>query len=367
MKSTPQFQPNFLVGHGPKWQALARAFAKDSVPQTLLISGALHTGKSTLAWRFAQLLLCPQVVSDENDLPAPCGTCRVCHQVEIETFPDFRVYRPLLFPPKDEGDWVVAPEDLEGGEIYINVARKFGDEAMRRPSVGARKVMILQGADKMNHQAQNALLKTFEEPIKGLTIILLAQNPHELLATVRSRCWHLPLGLASDSAIENWLRAQFKNVTQVEIETAIGAAAGRPGAAKREIERLRGGETSSHFAAASELAERIQKAHPVGALGLSETALNLAKEWWNAEHEALKKADGKVARSSAAHVLDELTKVYRARWKDASNRGGNGESWALGLDQIRKTRHYILSNANTGLALDVMFGRLIALHKNRGA
>lgn len=358
------------IGHEAKWAALARAFAKDKVPQTLLFSGPAHVGKWTFVQRFAQLLLCPQVETDESGLPSPCGHCKICHQVEIETFPDIRVYRPIVSSAKEERDWVTAPEALEGGGIYIDMARKFGDEAMRKPLVGPRKVMIIQGADRMTLDAQNALLKTFEEPVNGLTILLIATNANELLPTVRSRCWHVPLGLAADNAISEWLQGALPGLTGANLQAAVQAAAGCPGAAWREAVRLQENTEGqeARYATVSAIVERIRRCHPVGALGLTEEAIRLSKDWWQEDfgEKELKKGDAKVARSAAARFLDELTKVYRARWQEAVSRGGSqteGTAWMDGLDQIRKTRHYILSNASTTLALDVLFGRLIALHR----
>jgi hypothetical protein len=91
----------------------------------------------------------------------------------------------------------------------------------------------------------------------------------------------------------------------------------------------------------------------------------LAKVWWDEDQSSAiketKKGDAKVARSSAARFLDELSNVYRARWaQSVSTQASDVARWSGGLDQIRKTRHYILHNANTNLALDVLFGRLIA-------
>ena len=386
----------FIVGHQKRWAALARAFAKGSVPQTLLMSGPPQVGKETLAQRYAQLLLCPNAAPDASGLPAPCGQCRFCHQVEIETFPDYKVYRPLVAAAKDEKDWVIAPDVLTGSVITVGVARHFGDEAMRRPLVGARKVMLIVQAERMNDDAQNALLKTFEEPVRGLTIILLADNPSLLLPTVRSRCWHLPLGLALDVEIAAWLRVQFTSAPQELLDEATRVAAGRPGAAWREVRRLLAHSDEddaapsttprhSRFAETEALVLRLARCQPVGALGLTEEALRLARSWWVEDQAAArngkgqgasqgaspgagKKLEGRELRSAAARFLDELTTVYRAHWTAslAGSLAGGGEgpettAWADGLDQVRRTRHYILRNANTNLALDVMFGRLIGL------
>jgi DNA polymerase III subunit delta' len=373
-----------IVGHQKRWAALSRAFGKGQVPQTLLISGPPQCGKETLARRYAQLLLCPNTAPDASGLPAPCGTCRVCHQVNIETFPDYVGFRPLVSSAKDEKDWVIAPDVLEGSILTVEVARKFGDEALRRPLAGQRKVMLIVQAERMNIEAQNALLKTFEEPSRGLTIVLLADNPSQLLPTVRSRCWHLPLGLAPDSEIAAWLSGQFQTTPETLRET-LRVAGGRPGAAWREMRRLLAQDEDEaaplpRFSEAEQLVERIMQSQPVGALGLTEEALRLARVWWAQDQEAAraargkaeskpgkvesKKLDGKELRSAMARFLDELANVYRARWKASLEEGRSGgaapEVWAGGLDQVRRTRHYILRNANTNLALDVLFGRLIA-------
>jgi hypothetical protein len=385
-------QDNPVIGHERKWQALQRAFARGQVPQTLLISGPAQVGKWTLARRFTQLLLCPNVpqppqpVGEKSTLPAPCGHCRTCHQVEIETFPDFRVFRPIVGEAKDEKDWIAAPSALEGSIFTVEMARKFGDEAMRRPMVGTRKVMMIEQAERMNMQAQNALLKTFEEPVPGLTIIFLADNPNQLLPTVLSRCWHLPLGLTTDSMIELWLHAQYPSASGEQREQAIRIAGGRPGAAWRELKRLELAQSTSdedearttggsRFAQSQALVEKIMRSQAVGALALTEEALKLSKQWWAEDMEVepargpsgasseLKKADAKIARSSIARFLDELSNAYQARWRESLRAGGQSAQsviWSDGLDQIRKTRHYILRNANMNLALDVLFGRLIA-------
>ena len=71
--------------------------------------------------------------------------------------------------------------------------------------------------------------------------------------------------------------------------------------------------------------------------------------------------------TAAARFLDELTLAGRARWICEENGEPGRRSGSLRLDQIRKTRHYILRNANLNLALDVMFGRLIALRPQKNS
>lgn len=360
-----------LIGHEARFEALSRAFARGRVPQTLLVSGPPQVGKWTFVHRYAQLLLCAAPVEDASGELQPCDSCRQCHQVAIETYPDFQVFRPLVSSAEEERDWVIAPEMMQGSILSIHVARKFAGEAMKRPLGGKRKVMVLVQADRMNDEAQNCLLKTFEEPIPGLSIFLICDNADSLKATIRSRCWHLPLGLASDATIGEWLDKSTPATPQQKAD-AIRVAAGRPGAAKIEIERLQQstqeGDTSTpRFAQAEQLANRIAKARPVAALAFTEETLRLAKAWWDEDLRVagakndFKKADAKVVRSAVARFLDELSVVYHAKWQEALLQStADAPSWSAGLDQIRKTRHYILRNANTNLALDVLFGRLIA-------
>lgn len=375
-----------IVGHEAKWEALSRAFVRGITPQTLLISGPARVGKTTLAKRYAQLLLCDQIAV-ENGLAQPCGECRICRQVENETFPDFRVTRPLVATAEKEKDRVTAPEELEGSIITIAQAREFGDEAMMRPQVGARKVMMIQQADRLAEDAQATLLKTWEEPISGLTILLLVENPEELLPTVRSRCWHLRLSVAPAALTENWLRqrasTRWPDAPPQVLQEALLVAAGRPGAAWREVERAQHAATSgdamnaTRFSQTNEFVERLRRAPAFAAPSFTETAQLLAQQWWDedraldakkagdGEKSAAKKSANKETRSALDRFLDELSGVYRARWIDtlsAASTRESGEAWSRGLDLIGKTRHYILRNANAALALDVMFASLQTLH-----
>lgn len=346
-----------LVGHQARWNGLARAFAKGQIPQTLLISGPPNVGKSTFVRRYAQLLLCPNLREIEG-LPAPCETCKTCHQVEIETFPDYRVFRPII----SKAEPVAAPEVLDSSLISVEVARAFAEEAIRKP-FGARKVLVMAQFERANEEAQNALLKTLEEPAAGTFLVLTCENVRNLRATVLSRCWHLPFPTVSEREIEAWLRREFGAVSPRAMDEALRVGAGRPGAAWREMKRLEDGEGArrSRFAVATEMLHKLDGASPVAALGLTEEALKWATVWWEedaGESTDLKKLGAKGPRAAAARFLDELMVAGRALWMEGLD---GGESGALRLDQIRKTRHYILRNANRQLALDVMFGRLIAL------
>ena len=348
-----------LIGHQNRWNALARAFAKGQIPQTLLISGPPNVGKSTFVLRYAQLLLCPNL-QEENGLPSPCGECKTCHQVEIGVFADYRVFRPII----SKAEPTAAPEALDSSLISVDGARDFVTEATRKPLTGPRKVLWMHQFDRCQEEGQNAMLKTLEEPAAGAFLVLTTENARNLRETILSRCWHLPFPPVPDGEIENWLRDEFTGISPQEMGETLRAAAGRPGAAWREISRLQAGEGErrSRFSVASEMLHRVDKASPVASLGLTEDALKWATVWWEedaGEGVDLKKLGAKGPRTAAARFLDELMIAGRALWMEQLD---VNEVGAARLDQIRKTRQYILRNANRQLALDVMFGRLIALH-----
>ena len=352
-----------LVGHQARWSAIARAFAKGVVPQTLLITGPPNVGKTAFVTAYAQLLLCAELQTDAQGLPMPCGVCKPCHQVEIGTFPDYRFFRPWIGATEKTN----APEALDSSVITVDIARIFNREAELKPVVGARKVLVMHQFDRANDNAQNAMLKTLEEPPASTSLVLTSENARNLRETILSRCWHLQLVPAPLSEIGDWLQMQFPDASAAQIDIALSACLGRPGAAWRELERLRNAtdENGSRFQIASEMLSRLDAATPVAALGFSAEAIKWADLWWDedaGEEADAKKLASKGKRAAAARFLDELMIAARARWMNDPQSCAQG---AARLDQMRKAREYILRNANLQLALDVMFGRLIAARSKR--
>lgn len=349
-----------LIGHQARWRALARAFESGRAPQTLLISGPPNVGKTAFVWRYAQLLLCPNLEKEEG-LSAPCGKCRVCHQVEIGTYPDFRVFRPQISASEKSA----APEELESSNFSIESARDAGDEVLRKPISGPRKVVVFTQFERASDSAENALLKTLEEPPASVTLLLTTENVLQLRATILSRCWHLPLAPVGDEEIARWLELKFPGAAgaNASVAASLRVAHGRPGAAFREMERLTSGdeETLARAEIAAQMLAKLDAFSPVGALGLSEEATKWAKIWWEEDTGDAgdpKKIGAKANRSALARFLEELALAGHQKWV---GRGALEAHNATRLELIRKTRGHILRNANDALALNVMFGQLIAL------
>jgi DNA polymerase-3 subunit delta' len=181
---------------GAALRRIQEALSRDRVPHAYLFHGPDGVGKEAMARGLAQLLLCDR--PDDVELSADqsttvglsrlrrgCGRCENCRLVAAETHPDFHlVYRQLH---RDHPDPDVRKR--KGLDLGVDVLRHFViDKVGLTPLRGRAKVFVLRNADEMNVQAQNALLKTLEEPPGATFIVLLVSAVDRLLPTTLSRC-----------------------------------------------------------------------------------------------------------------------------------------------------------------------------------
>jgi DNA polymerase-3 subunit delta' len=157
-------------------------------PHAVLLVGPDGVGKTTLALDLAAGLLCTAAVAER-----PCRTCRGCRMVDAGGHPDLHRLAPV-----GPGRQVV----IGGPDARFRGIRDLAAELALMPAEGGARVAIVEGAERMNEDAQGALLKTLEEPPPGVTIVLCADQEDRLLPTVRSRCFRLRLGLVGARDIE---------------------------------------------------------------------------------------------------------------------------------------------------------------------
>jgi DNA polymerase-3 subunit delta' len=187
------------IGHQPRAIAiLRRALSSGRTHHAYLFSGPDGVGKELAARVLAARLLClADGLAPDAD---PCGTCESCRLLKADNHPDFHlVHRGLhkLHPDR-------SVRSSKGLFLAVDVVRHFLIEpSVNRPALSKRRVFVVRDAERMNEGAQNALLKTLEEPPGESCLILVTASADRLLQTIRSRCQIVPFGeLPSDFVIE---------------------------------------------------------------------------------------------------------------------------------------------------------------------
>jgi DNA polymerase-3 subunit delta' len=193
------------------------------IPQTILLDGAEGVGKATLARRFAATLLGDAGKIEQDDLSLESNAAIIADR---EKWPsDKRNDDPLMF--STHPDFITFPPDGPLRQITIEQMRMLKERAQFKPLHGSRRVFLIDHIDRANEQAANSLLKTLEEPPDHLILILTAENPYDLLPTIRSRVVFFHLGPLSIGEMQAFAAERGLS----DAPRRIGLAAGSPGLA----------------------------------------------------------------------------------------------------------------------------------------
>ena len=208
-----------IVGHRAVVARVSRAVARDTLPPSLLLTGPGGVGKRLLATAVAQALNCAAARRDAAPLTIDgCGSCPACRRIANGTYSD-----------------VLFLEPGESGSIAIDQVRAAIEQVGYRPFEGRRRVIVVDDADLLVPAAQNALLKTLEEPPAHSQLVLVTARPDMLLDTVRSRCPRLRLGLLGIEDVEEILKR--RGIAERIARPAAVAAGGSAGRALRMTSR----------------------------------------------------------------------------------------------------------------------------------
>jgi DNA polymerase-3 subunit delta' len=177
---------NDVIGQREVIGSLKRSLSEGRIGHAYIFSGPAGIGKKTIARIFAGLLLC-----DAPQNGSVCGSCKPCLMMDSGSNPDYHSI------------------SCEEQSIGVDLIREIQSDVILKPMYSKRKVYIIEEAAKMTEQAQNCLLKTFEEPPEYVVVMLLTTNYDKLLETVRSRAQHLKFGKYTREQVYQALRDRY--------------------------------------------------------------------------------------------------------------------------------------------------------------
>lgn len=283
------------------WRSLILRAERGSLPHALLLGGEAGLGKRAFVEAFVRARLCEH----PRDGFA-CGACKTCALLDAGTHPD-RVLITLEENPNTH---------KLRSEIVVEQIRDLSARLAMSSQLGGWQIAVIDPADAMNAASANALLKTLEEPTAASMILLIADQPWRLPATIRSRCQRVDFPAPSRVDALTWLREQEAD----DVETALDAAGGNPG---RALEFLRNGE----------LQRREIVIRDLGALAAGRvSAYSLAKSWAADEPD--------VRLEHAARVLHDATR-HRASGEGEALASWNALALQNGFERANRLREQL--------------------------
>jgi len=196
-----------IIGHKGIVDHLQNAIRAQKISHAYIFHGEEGMGKKSLALAFAKTLQC-----ETKDINS-CNKCKSCIQADSRNHPDIL--------------WINSDKNSIGVD---DIRTRVNADVMIKPYQSRYKIYIIEDADKMTENAQNALLKTIEEPPEYAIIILLCCNTSTLLPTILSRCVILNLKPVNRQLIKEFLMSKYR-IPDYKAEIAVNFSGGNVGKA----------------------------------------------------------------------------------------------------------------------------------------
>lgn len=338
-------------------QQVQRALSSERMPHAYIFHGPDGVGKELFARRLAALLLCESPVELGPGLHDACGKCQSCHLVEADNHPDLHVVHRLLNAYHPDS----TVRNRKAVDLGVDVVRHFLiDVAGIAPAMGRAKIFVVREADNITTGAQNALLKTLEEPPPATFIFLLASALDQLLPTTRSRCQLIGFGPLPAAYVAEQLQLRREALAPADAQLyatmAQGSIAGALRFAEDDLASLQ-----------RTLAPALAGLTPPGAPALAKQIVDQAKE----AADRFRKRDPELSdtaaqRAALRDIFVVLATCYRDRLHAAVGTDdfeGGGAHAAHAIHLIARTEAQLDSNVNVQLCIESLVFRLAALDR----
>lgn len=317
-----------IIGHEEIIKHLKNAIQSGKVSHSYLLSGEAGSGKKMIARSFAAALQC------EKGGAEACLVCDSCKKAIGNNHPD-------IIYVKHEKPNVISVDEVREQVIH---------DAIIRPYYSKYKIYIIPDAELLNVQAQNALLKTIEEPPEYVVIMLLVKNADVLLPTILSRCVRLDLKVVDDSVVKKYLMEHL-HIPDYQAEVDASFAHGNIGKAKEAA-------TSQEFSDMTEKALRLLKySGEMEVFELTEQIKSFASDKSKIEDylDVFQFWFRDVLMFKAVREIDNLVFKQEINFIREQARERSYENLENILEEIDKTKVRLRANVNLELALELLF------------
>ncbi len=321
---------NEVIGHKDLIGYFQTAMKSGKISHAYILNGEKGSGKHVLARTFAAALNC----EGEN---RPCGTCHSCRLAESKNHPDI----------------VEVMHDKPNSISVEDIRTQLVDDVTIRPYSSPYKVYIVGDAEKMTPQAQNALLKTIEEPPEYVVILLLTTNASALLPTILSRCVMLNTKPVPDAEVREYLMEHVQ-IPDYQADICVAFAQGNIGKAVQLASSENFGEIKAaavHLlthAAEMDIADIAAAVKSVAAFKVDiRDYLDILAVWYRdvLYFKATNDADGIIFKENLRAIQEQTRTI-------------SYEGIEQILESIQKAKERLTANVNFELTMELLFLRI---------